>query len=142
MNALKNHASLTRLKVTLLDRMFWNVSIESLPPGVHTCESYILNNIWVLNLVRCHSHMTSICMANVCMCNEAPSPNSAPAMPDQQPSHFYQRNGLLYLDVQCTAKKQIRGHYKKLSILPLLKTSHFVRKGHFVAEQEYFTQTL
>ena len=85
------------------------VCTEHLPPVHTTHESCILTNVLVLNLVRCHNHMTSVCKANVGMGTRAAFlgswSNSAPAYARSACKHFYQRHGSLHLAVQCTAKK-------------------------------------
>lgn len=83
MNALKNHMlllkeffCLTRYVPECSRKHVLSLWLQELTPLV---KAYLLSNIWILDLGRCHNRMTSICMANVGMCDGAPLPNSAPA---------------------------------------------------------------
>lgn len=61
--------------------MFWKVSTESLPSGVHaTCENIILSNVWDLNFVRRGEHRPLARLANVGMRARPLAPGSSPDM--------------------------------------------------------------
>lgn len=94
---------LSRSIIKSKSRKSGTVCTEHLPPVHTTHESWILSNVLVLNLVRCHNHMTSACKVNVGMGTRAAFlgswSNSAPAYARWACSHFYQRHGSLHLAV-------------------------------------------